>query len=865
MIGFYSIEARTHLIHRVSTVLIFVLLTGSAGATDYYVATNGSNSHPGTLSQPFLTIQQAANAAHAGDNVYVLEGTYRETVNVLNSGTVSAPITFQPYQGANVTISGLDVFDGSWSPYSGSTYTATVTDGASQVFVNGKVMTEARWPNPGYDNPLRATRATVGSASINPYPATSTLTSIDLTGAANLTGAKIAVTAGGEYVAISAPVTGHSGTTLNFQWPAGYSSSSYHPRTGNPFYAYGSLSTLDSPKEWYYDSSASKLYLEAPGGVNPGGQTVEVRKRELGFDIDRWAAYVQVSGFRLQAAGVNVAGNYNLVDNVQALYPTSFTEPAGWNNPDDPAGVRISGHHNTLQNSEIAYSWGDGVRLTFSSNTVTNNVIHDVDWNGTDAAFINADDSGGRNTITNNTMYNAGRSGVTYRYTNVDSNIEHNHISRYGYLTADLGGIYTFVGENTGTVVAYNHVHDNLSTGTNAGIYLDVDSHGNTVHHNLVTNASWGVLFYGNTTAPQGIYNNTLWDVGAAMLAGGGGYTNTTTRNNLANTGPWLGATVSNNWTGSDPFVDSAADDYTLRSGTGPVDYGTVIPGITDGYNGSAPDAGAFELGDPAWTTGADFKTWLFSNQEVAPLTNALYVTQSGEKVTTGPLKVGYTFSGNRAFLKFDLSGISQDKYIESATLRIYENALPNSANGGVKLLEVLSDWTTASLTYDQSVDLGAPISGFYDPANLDFYTNIDVTSLVLGWLDDPATDFGFSLRGTETLIQTVKYFEGFYGVTSPELVITYGALVIPGDADLDGVVDDADAAALANNWQTGPGATWAMGDFNEDGFVNDLDATILATNWGAVAQAAVPEPSVLAGLVVLMLAGLLASVRRRY
>ena len=44
----------------------------------------------------------------------------------------------------------------------------------------------------------------------------------------------------------------------------------------------------------------------------------------------------------------------------------------------------------------------------------------------------------------------------------------------------------------------------------------------------------------------------------------------------------------------------------------------------------------------------------------------------------------------------------------------------------------------------------------------------------------------------------------------------------MPGDANRDGAVDDADASILAAHWQTASGATWEMGDFNVDGAVND-------------------------------------------
>ena len=74
---------------------------------------------------------------------------------------------------------------------------------------------------------------------------------------------------------------------------------------------------------------------------------------------------------------------------------------------------------------------------------------------------------------------------------------------------------------------------------------------------------------------------------------------------------------------------------------------------------------------------------------------------------------------------------------------------------------------------------------------------------------------------------------------------------LIPGDADGDGDVDADDAAALAANWLTSSGATWAMGDFNGDFAVNDLDATLLAANWTGAGGASVPEPNSLVLLLI--------------
>ena len=68
----------------------------------------------------------------------------------------------------------------------------------------------------------------------------------------------------------------------------------------------------------------------------------------------------------------------------------------------------------------------------------------------------------------------------------------------------------------------------------------------------------------------------------------------------------------------------------------------------------------------------------------------------------------------------------------------------------------------------------------------------------------------------------------------------------IPGDANVDGLVNAADAAILASHWLQMGGAGWEDGDFNGDGNVTDVDATLLATNWQATVSSAagVPEPS---------------------
>jgi hypothetical protein len=67
----------------------------SAGATTFYVGTNGSDSSAGTSASPFLTIQKGVNSARAGDTIVVGNGTYGEAVSITAAGSASAPITLK--------------------------------------------------------------------------------------------------------------------------------------------------------------------------------------------------------------------------------------------------------------------------------------------------------------------------------------------------------------------------------------------------------------------------------------------------------------------------------------------------------------------------------------------------------------------------------------------------------------------------------------------------------------------------------------------------------------------------------------------------------------------------------------------------
>ena len=52
----------------------------SSSGNTYYVSTTGSDSNPGTQSQPWRTVQKAVDTVQAGDTVFIAAGTYVEKV-----------------------------------------------------------------------------------------------------------------------------------------------------------------------------------------------------------------------------------------------------------------------------------------------------------------------------------------------------------------------------------------------------------------------------------------------------------------------------------------------------------------------------------------------------------------------------------------------------------------------------------------------------------------------------------------------------------------------------------------------------------------------------------------------------------------
>ncbi len=99
----------------------------------YYVATNGSDTNPGTKEQPWKTISYATSAASAvgaGDTILVQSGTYTEQVNLRKSGNAESGHIVLKADG-NVTLLDPTPTEGNWqdAPIKSSKQSYWVIDG----------------------------------------------------------------------------------------------------------------------------------------------------------------------------------------------------------------------------------------------------------------------------------------------------------------------------------------------------------------------------------------------------------------------------------------------------------------------------------------------------------------------------------------------------------------------------------------------------------------------------------------------------------------------------------------------------------------------------------------------------------------
>ncbi|SDX37958.1 chitobiase/beta-hexosaminidase C-terminal domain-containing protein [Paenibacillus sp. CF384] len=680
----------------------------AAGATFYVGGTGASDSNPGSSSQPFATIQKASTVATAGDTVKIRTGIYRETITPTNSGSAGNPIIYEPDSGADVTVSGADTADGGWSVHSGSIYkkTITMTNGynanmtnnttllANQVFVNGQMMIEARWPNLPDSNDL-FNRNDFRNGTLGTWSTTGAQTVND-SGIPSISGGWVGGTiwVNGWFISQTRSITAQSGTQLTLS--GGIIGGD--DRLRKFYYLTGRLGALDVAKEFFYDGS--QLYLYAPGGGSP--TNVEVKKRNYAFDLSG-RSYITIRNLKLFAASItsNTSSTNITLDGLNAKYinhgvtitdsDLTYTH-TGQVVTGVGTGIRLMGANSIIQNSEIAYSSSVGVALG-SNTTANNNKIHDIDYEGTYASAVMPVDGTNGQTITNNTIYRTGRASIDFMNSQ-NVNVGYNDMYNFGMLNMDMGAIYSSRDYVTdGLRIHHNWIHDSSAIssgeGIQVGIYFDQGSGLAQIDHNVLWNNVVADIYIQHTSSAdvQKIFNNTLATSGYASYVT---YSNEATdnmknnifRDEVINYNP---STTSIFQTTNPLFVGSGTGglQYRITTSSPAKDAGAVISGVTDGYVGTAPDIGAYEFGGTDWVPGY-----------VAPVSTVATPTFSPAAGTyTSAQSVTISSSTSGADIRYTTDGSTP-----TASSTLYTGAVNVSSSQTLKAIGIKSGMTNSAV-----------------------------------------------------------------------------------------------------------------------------------------------------------------------
>ena len=300
--------------------LLFLSVSIRASATEYFVSINGEDHNPGTLEKPWRHVQKAVTSLTPGDTCTIRGGVYSEEVTITElQGTKENPITFRSYPGETVTFDCTIPIINSWEKYKDHIFVTTLKEDIWQLFVDGEMQINARWPNAfWYDfSVFDYTRWGFADAKSTFDPPTGTGVIVDngtqglAKSGLNVTGA-IAILNIGSWLTWAAFVDQHNSGESNFSF-------NLHQKLNSPYIDFhgqnsryfleDKLEFLDAPTEWFYDKNTKKLYLWTRNSDQPGIHDIRGKVSTYAFTIKNNSTWIVLSNLDFFATTVFISGD----------------------------------------------------------------------------------------------------------------------------------------------------------------------------------------------------------------------------------------------------------------------------------------------------------------------------------------------------------------------------------------------------------------------------------------------------------------------------------------------------------------------------------------------------------------------------
>ena len=521
----------------------------------FYVGVNGSDANDGlSRASAFRTVGRCAAAGDSGAAVSAdLEcvlgtGTYRESVALRARGG-GAGVTIRADAAATPTLSGLELVAGAdvaWqrAPAVGGSGSnvwrtrltlASGTAPPQQLFMDGAMLHEARWPNLGADfpfshlSPAHWQNTSVGSRyGTVVAPALAAGGSRDPATGQNFSwdGARATLNVAHQFYTWTRTVANHTAGSSTFQYPQDLPSiASYAAQTTpwehNMFFLSGKLQALDAPGEFFWapdgdGGGGGMLYLWPPAGAayDPTKASVEYKARPYALSATSTTDDVHLEGLRFEGATFHLpACNGCRVNNVHLTFPTYDADIPELNAPAEKgqtASTLLSGTGSSLANITLLYSNNHGLGVSGTNTTISDCLVAYTDWLGT-LTYVPLSLSGNGHSATRCTVAFFGNAGITSNIPNTAANdtqpsalpppvpqpaagrhaqVAHCHIHHGGMVGLDTAALYSGGWSTAGLEWHHNWVHEHREK----CVRCDDQSANASVHHNVVFNCGQGAV-----------------------------------------------------------------------------------------------------------------------------------------------------------------------------------------------------------------------------------------------------------------------------------------------------------------------------------------------------------------------------------
>jgi len=607
--------------------ILIATLSGFCIGSTYFVSSNGNDSNPGTVTNPFLTIQKAADTMIAGDICYIRQGSYHETIIMDdNDGSDGSTIIFSAYDGERVVLDGTMLLDVVWEVYSGSIWKTTLDFPVWQLFAQRQEMVMARWPNANFtDGTVWDKENYWGHGTIDDDPSAyenGTLIDephgdIDLANSGlDITGA-IAILNVGSFKTWTRRVLSHSGNTFTYDPVPGWKTKHHD------YFLEGKLAFLDTEGEWFLDTLTNELYFWPPDNGDPNDLSIRGKVQSYAFEISN-SDHVQIKNIEFFGTTFNFSNcDYAVIENCNLWFPSCYKRMLGVVDNQPDMSLFTSSSNCLVYKCAFRYTDGSVLEMYSGNNTIEDCYFYHIDYTSTDlnGLMTTIQMGGSGNVFRRNTLHKLGASATLNP--GDEALIELNDMYDSGYVQSDGAMVQCMVGQQPGVEIRYNWIHDTIKYGAR----FDGNGDGNNglMHHNVIWNVQGGIMIKGYEHM---LYNNTAFDNGdkndIIIMIEQGGNEGTISRNNAANkiaghrTGNYEDYPVpgiyDHNWNGyemntdiKEMLVDPENRDFRPITGSALIDSGVAVQGINDGYIGTAPDLGAYEYGGEYWIPGI---TW---------------------------------------------------------------------------------------------------------------------------------------------------------------------------------------------------------------------------------------------------------------